>query len=314
MARATFDQRAQAMGLTPVAYKGLYSYSDRFGEIVYRNLSTMVNAATAISGETPHPTDGFISNLLGVFTKNPDDVDYKYCGYVSTIYQFIGNEVLNDSVREAINSVGIPILEENPILWRDITHMRNEIIIRNGQSVANVGDVLPVVIVNNSYDGTKAASLSFGIAMEGQSGARTIFGFSLGELKQIHVAGSNTRLSSAVSGYMEVFSRDISSMIAESFSSQLTEDTMLASLDIIEEIGGKTRREKISSILADLNPPAEEGEDPPLPSAWNVFLAIVRYSSLEPNLNIRRMLENAAESVLVIPERMYGVLRRLQSS
>jgi hypothetical protein len=313
MAREAFDQRAQAMGLTPVAYKGLYEYSDRFGQIVYRNLATMVNAAAASSDEV-HPTDGYISNLMGVFTKGPDDVDYQYCGYVSTIYQFIGNETLNENVRDAINSVGVPILEENPILWKDLTHMRNEIIIRNGQSVPQVGDVLPVVIVNNSYDGTKAASLSFGIAMNQPSVGRTVFGFSLGELKQIHIAGSNTRLSSAVSGYMQVFAQDITSMITESFSSTLTEDHMLASLDIIEEIGGKRRREKIASLLTELNPPQEEDAPPPLPSAWQIFLAITRYSSLEPNLNIRRMLENAAESVLVIPERMYGVLKQLQSS
>jgi len=57
-----------------------------------------------------------------------------------------------------------------------------------------------------------------------------------------------------------------------------------------------------------------EGEEVQLPSAWHMFLAIVRYSSFEPNINIKRMLENAAESVLVIPTRMYGVLERLQSS
>jgi hypothetical protein len=313
MSRETFDQRAVAMGLTPVAYKGLYSYSDRFGEIIYRNFSTMVSAGAGLSDEV-HPTDGFISNLMGVFTKGPEDVDYKYCGYVSSIYQFIGNETLNENVREAINSVGVPVLEENPILWRDLTNMRNEIIIRSNKSIPNVGDVLPVIIVNNSYDGTKAASLSFGIALDGPGNSKTIFGFNLGELKQVHIAGSNTRLSSAVSGYMQVFSQDIHSMISDSFSSQLSEDDMLASLDVVEEIGGKRRRERISSLLAEINTPQYEDQPQSLPSAWQIFLAIARYSSLEPNLNVRRMLENAAESVLVIPERMYGVLSRLHSS
>ena len=66
--------------------------------------------------------------------------------------------------------------------------------------------------------------------------------------------------------------------------------------------------------VASINPQPEDDGPPRLPSAWQVFLAIARYSSLEPNLNAKRLLENAAESVLVIPPRMYEVLDQLQSS
>jgi hypothetical protein len=44
-----------------------------------------------------------------------------------------------------------------------------------------------------------------------------------------------------------------------------------------------------------------------------MFLAIVRYSSMEPNLNTKRMMENVAESVLVIPERMLNVLKQINN-
>jgi hypothetical protein len=101
-------------------------------------------------------------------------------------------------------------------------------------------------------------------------------------------------------------------MISRSFSTQVSEEDMLTTLDAIEELG-KARRKEISKILAEMNPAPAEGQDPPLPTVWQVFLSIVRYSSFEPNLNIRRLLENAAERVLVIPTRMYYVLEKIQA-
>jgi hypothetical protein len=193
--------------------------------------------------------------------------------------------------------------------------MRNEIVIQSSQATRQAGDVLPVMIVNNSYNGTRAATLAFGIAIDniGTITNRTIFGFTLGEMRQVHIAASTTQLTSAVGTYMQVFTQDISDMITQSFNSQLNEDEMLAVLDVIEGIG-KKRAEKVSEILASINPQPEGDGPPRLPSAWQVFLAIARYSSLEPNLNAKRLLENAAESVLVIPPRMYEVLEQLQAS
>jgi hypothetical protein len=129
-------------------------------------------------------------------------------------------------------------------------------------------------------------------------------------MRQVHIANSNTEMASAVASYMQVFSGSILEMISNSFRSTLTEDQMLGTLDVIERIG-KKRREEISAMLGEMNVESE-GEGSPLPSAWQMFLAIVRYSSFEPNLNVKRMLENAAENVLVIPTRMYEVLERLQ--
>ena len=301
------------MGLNEtLSYKGLYSYADRYGEVIYRTLQTAI-----IPNEDStqfHPTDGFESPMIGIFTKGPEDQEYQYAGIVSQIYKFMGNDVLNERVRNSIASVGMPILEENTILWDTNCRMRNEIIIQSSKSTAQAGDVLPVMIVNNSYNGTRAATLAFGIAIDniGRQIGRTIFAFTLGEMRQVHIATSTTQLTSAVGSYMQVFAQDIADMITQSFNSQLSEDEMLGVLDVIEGIG-KNRKKKISEILAELNPPVQEGQDPPLPSAWQVFLAIARYSSLEPNLNSKRLLENAAESVLVIPPRMYGVLEQLQS-
>jgi len=303
--RTPFRERSDEMGFEPAAaYKGLYKYSDRYGEVIYRQLCTVVT-------DSMDETDGQVIPLLGIFTKPPENLGYKYCGYVSDFYQFIGNDVLNQQIRQAIQEVGMPILTENTIMAYDLTRMRNEIIIQSSQHVPAAGDILPVMIVNNSYNGTKAASVAFGIASHINNN-HAVFSFSLGEMRQVHIVNSSTEMSSVVSSYMEVFTEHITDMITESFQSQLTEQQMFATLDVIESLG-KQRRKDVSRFLQELNP-SSEGETIPLPSAWQMFLAIVRYSSFEPNLNMKRMLENAAESVLVIPTRMYEVLERLYTS
>lgn len=302
----TFTQRAQDMGLdTTLVYKGLLKYSDRHSEVIYRQLTPLSHP------EDPdeHPTDGIVVPVIGIFTKALDETDYRYVGYVSDLYKFIGNEVLNQRIRDSILATGMPIVTENTILTNNHTRMRNEIIIQNGQQVPNVGDILPVMIVNNSYDGTRAASVAFGIATQ-YNQQRIIFAFRLGEMRQVHVVSSTTNISSAINEYIGVFSENIADMISNSFSSQLSENDMLGVLDVIEESFGKKRREAVSAMLDEIQGQTENT----LPTAWQMFLAIVRYSSFEPNLNIRRLMENAAESVLVIPPRMLEVLERLQSS
>jgi hypothetical protein len=299
-----FSERAESMGLAVNEEAGLYQYSDRYGEIVYRQMVTK-------DGEW-HETDGLILPALAIFTKPEGAENYIYCGRVSDIYKFVGNDVLNQRIRDSIQDVGMAIIQENSFQNICLTRLRNEIIIRSSQNIAEVGDVFPVMIVDNSYNGTKAATISFGISTL-YAGDRIVFGFSLGEMRQVHIETSRTEMTSTISSYMEVFTENIADMISSSFQNRFTEDQMLSVMDIIEEFG-KKRREKISAILTEMQEPVEEGLTPPLPSAWQIFLAIVRYSSIEPNLNVKRLLENAAESVLVIPPRMYEVLERLQSS
>lgn len=303
-----FSERAEQMGLdVTLAERGLFTYSDRYGDLAYRQLVTMHRWE---SDDTPqHPTDAYQVPKLAIFAKGPGEEEYQHAGYVSELYKFIGNDVLNQRIREAISSVGMPILTENAIPNFQHTKLRNEIIIQSSQEVSNVGDILPVMIVNNSYDGTKAATVAFGIATN-YSNDRIIFGFSLGEMRQVHIESSTTSMSSVITSYMEVFSESIADMITQSFNSRLTEDEMLATLDVIEGMG-KKRREEVSRLLQEMMPDVVEGQPIPLPTAWQVFLAIVRYSSFEPNLNIKRLMENAAEAVLVIPPRMYEVLEQL---
>ena len=301
--REPFEQRAQDMGLNPIgAHKGLFTYEDRYSQLAYRLLYT---GNINVNEEERHPTDGNPTPLIGIYTRPTADVDFQYVGYVSDFYQFIGNDVLCQRVRESVAEVGMPIMTENTIMSWDNARMRNEIIIQSSQNHAQAGDVLPVMVVNNSYNGTRAASLAFGLAME-YNNNRTIFAFSLGEMRQVHIQSSTTEMRSAVTSYMGVFTESIADMITQSFNSRLSEDDMMALLDVIDQYGRK-RRDAISTLLEEIQP-ASAG----LPSAWQIFLAIVRYSSFEQNLNMKRLLENAAESVLVIPARMNEVLEQLQ--
>lgn len=309
-----FAERAHDMGLnTELASKGLFSYTDRYSQVIYRQAATI----DPHEDDYPHDTDGIVLPKLAIFTKPVDvqvgqEVKYQYCGMVSDLYKFIGNDTLNERIRQAITSIGMPILAENPIFNYQLTSMRNEVVIQSSQHAANVGDVLPVMIVNNSYDGTRAATVAFGITTEYRE-KKVTFAFNLGEMRQVHIENSDTSVTSAIASYMQAFSESIADMIDQSFRSTLTEDEMLATLDVIENLG-KKRREGVSKLLQEMLPDVVEGQPIPLPSAWQVFLAIVRYSSYEPNLNIKRMMENAAESVLVIPQRMYEVLEKLPVS
>ncbi len=300
-----FSERAEEMGLETTL--GGFKYSDQYSEVRYRMLLTF-----AEPGGEQHITDHYMVPYYAIFTKGASQSDdaFVYCGMVSQVYKFTGNDVLNQRVRDSILEVGMPILRENPIFSPLYTSMRNEIIIRNGVTTPEAGDILPVMVVNNTYNGTGAAKISFGISTYYNKRYVT-FAFKLGELRQVHIDSSRTSMTAATGDYIQVFTENITEMITRSFNTRLTEDMLLGTLDVVEEIG-KKRRKEISKIISEMQPPTPDGQDPPLPSAWDVFLSIVRYSSLEPNLNVKRLLENAAERVLVIPSRMYEVLENLQ--
>ena len=203
-----FIERAEDMGLDIDAEKMVYSYTDKHCHIVYRPVST-----PQYFGESKHPTDNFVLPYFAIFTANPtmdlgDPGSYMYCGKISNVYKFVGNEVLNGRIRNSVESIGIPILREHTILSYDRCQMRNEITIQNGQNVAQVGDVLPVMVVNNSYNGTRAATIAFAISTA-YSGSRYTFAFKLGELRMVHIESSSTTMTSAVDTYMGVFSENI---------------------------------------------------------------------------------------------------------
>ena len=311
-----FNERAQTMGLdVSGSYKGLFSYEDRYSKVAYRTLAAMDPLQFPDHQDEAnerHPTDGQPCPMIGIWSAEPDSNEYAYVGYVSQMYKFIGNAPLIDGVRQSLTEVGSPILTINTFTGDYLTSIREEIILQSSLSSQQTGDIHPVMIVGNSYNGQRSASVGFGISVDGgEIIGNTVFGFSLGEMKMVHVESSNTRLTSGINQYLQVFSDHIVDMIDTTFQTQLTEEQMFATLEVLEKYG-KRRVSKITEILTTLQPAPVEGQPPPLPSAWNIFLAITRYCALEPNLNIKRLLENIAESVLVVPTRMLDVLGKLE--
>jgi|WetSurSiteA1Bulk_404760.scaffolds.fasta_scaffold00271_17 hypothetical protein len=298
-----FVERANKMNLnTELDYKGLFSYKDRYGEVVYRTLTTVPWSEQF--PDPSHETDGRGLSYLAVYTKEPQQRDYVYCGIVSQIYRFIGHDVVNEMIRKAITEAGTPVVEER-FFSNYLTRMRTEFVISSAVTSPVAGDILPVIITGNSYDGNSAAKVSFGLLMN-KGGDKYSFAFKLGEMREVHIAKETTTMTANIQQYIQAFGENIVNLIGENFKLQLTEEAMLSALAVVEKIG-KKKREAVSTILSELQ--TEAGQDQP--SAWLVFLAIVRYSSFERNLNIRRLLESAAESVLVVPGNMMNVLEKL---
>lgn len=315
-----FEERAEEMGLDiSGADKGLYQYTDNYSRVVYRVLQCGLPSIDAsrindITENLNHPTDGLKTPLLGIWTApSLPESEYKYIGYVSQMYKFVGNQVVVDRVINSLQEIGNPIIQTNVILKDNLSELRQEVVLRSSLNSPHAGDINPVIIIQNSYNGTRCASVSFGISLGNGETDKVIFAFNLGEMKMIHIESSSTSLSSGLNQYLEVFNNNILELIDISFNTQLTQEQLFGTLEVIEKYG-KRKREQISSILDSLQPAAVEGQSPPLPSAWNMFLAVVRYSALEPSLNIKRLLESIAESVLVVPQRMIEVLKTLQDS
>lgn len=291
-----FKDRARDMGLDiSMANKGLYKYNDRYSEVIYRQFITGQD-------NLPHVTDALELPYLGVFIRRQDSEDFKYCGSISNYYKFIGNDVLNQSVRDSIIAINEPIFEEQANFSTKNERMRNEIVVQSPVSPQQIGDVFPIIITHNGYNGTRAAALTFGIGTRG-IGSMT-FSFSLGEIRMIHVASASTNMSIPLNDYVQCFRENITDLIQHNFNTHLEQEDFMNTLDFIEELAGKRKRNIIVSNMKNEFP---EG------SLWQMFMAITRYTSLEPNLNMRKLLENVAERVLVIPTRIEEVLTRLST-
>jgi len=300
--RPSFGDRAVDMGLAVLA-PGSYYYRDQFSEIAYKNLKTLGDSGIVDDEEISH---------LGIFTKGlEDDAEWKYQNFISDSYKFLGNATLIDQIKESLVSVGNAELTERNFITPNLTKIRHEIIINNPSVVPGVGTVSPMMNISNSYDGTGASLIVFGMHIaESDVIASSFCTEKFGKIKQIHLTGSSTELEAAFGEYVTIFGDNIVNMITENFNNQITEADMMKVLDIIETKAGKKRREMISNELPVTDPDAEA---PTTPTPWNMtswqlFLTLTRFTSVETNLNSKKIMENIAERVLVVPEQMINAL------
>ena len=288
----TFPERAESMGLR-VLENECFRYDDQIGSVVYKHLQSKDHV------DVP---------LYAVFTKPPvvEDDEFAYAGFVSSLYQFEGNEVMNQKIRTSISEVKIPIFREFVYTNPNRTRMSNEILVQNNTNIPKVGDVYPQVIVKNTYDGSGAREFLFGFSIiEGTN--RMGFGFQskIGSFRQVHNIHSRTSFSTPISKYVEFFTGNILQIIDANFKTEVTEDALLSVFDMLEDIG-KKRRNDVSTYLGEMS--KESGGKV---NTWNLFLAITYFSTIERNVNIKTLLNDNAEKVLVIPIEIQNVLKTL---
>ncbi len=297
-----FSERAEAMGLTVMPGR-TYHYADRFSEIAYKHVKTYNDGSGIVDDlEIPH---------LAIFTKGLEaDSTWIYQNYISDSYQFIGNDAVISQIRDSIAAIGNPEIQEKTLMAVNLTEIRHELIIVNGTDIPQVGSILPMMNVSNTYNGTGASTILFGMAIvEADNTVSSISSDKFGKIKQIHLNGATTELSAALGGYVTILNDNIQEVISTNFERQVSIEEMLALLDKIETKVGKKRREVIATSLPN-------NEDPAAVTAWNLnswdlFLALTRFTSVEKNINSKKILESVVESVLVLPGQMVEALKTI---
>ena len=293
----TFGDRAVNMGLSVLSGQSYY-YSDAFSEIMYKNVKPVDETEVP---NIPH---------LAIFTKGiEEDADWNYQNFISDSYKFLGNATLIDQIKESIGSIGDADLVEKTFMSSDLCKIRHEIIIQNANVVPDIGTVYPMMNITNTYNGSGASTITFGMHIAESDELMSSFCTEkFGKIKQIHLAGASTELSAAFGEYVTIFGNNIVDLITENFTNTLEYADMTKILDIIEAKAGKKRKELISGGL----PVTAEGEERPADwslTSWQLFLALTRFTSVEDNLNSKKILEDIAERVLIVPAQMIESLK-----
>lgn len=294
MTNSSFAERASQMGLISVG-NDIFRYDDAIGSVIYKHLQTKDNE------DVP---------LYAIYTKPPvDNLNFTYVGTVSDLYQFEGNEVMNNKIRESISEIGTPIFREYVFLNPARTRMSNEIVIQHKTNVPKIGDIYPQVVVKNTYDGSGAREFMFGFTILEKNTRLLGFGFQnkISKMRQVHNIHSKTSFSSPIEKYIEFFSNNILDIVDVNFKVEIEEDHLLRVFDLIEDVG-KKRRNEVSTYIAEVSK-----ETNGKVNAWTLFLAITFFSTIEKNVNIKSLLNNIAESVLVIPVEIQEVLKVLNN-
>jgi len=289
----SFANRAEQMNLRDIGNEG-FQYDDNIGSVIYKHL---------------HTKDLVDVPLYAIFTRPPvENIDFTYAGYVSDSYQFEGNDIMNQKIKESIAEVGTPVFREYVYLNPQRTRMSNEIIIQHSENIPQIGDVYPQIVVKNTYDGSGAREFLFGFTVLEENSKVLGFGFQnkIGKIRQVHNMYAKTLFSTPINKYIDFFSENILTIIQTNFNTEISEDHLLSVFDMIEKVG-KKRRIDISSYIADLTK-----ETNGKINAWNLFVAITRFSSIQKNVNIKTLLDGIAERVLVIPVQIQEVIKTLE--
>lgn len=299
-----FFSEAEAKGLKQ-APNGTYIYGDQYSTVAYRRTYTQDGTELPYLAVFTGPSLGDTNKVAGPIDFLPA---LDHVNIVSHIYSFEGNDIFNETVRSAVRESKNPIIQEFTYISGSRSVMRNEIVISNGAKIQEVGDILPIIVVGNSYDGSKAKTMSFGLTM-GDNNNRKSFCFSskvLGSMRQVHKTFAQSTMSSTIGRYVSKFPQTITQLLAANFSNPISDEDIMNSLELVERMSGKKRRDMISAYLVDL---AKENEKKLPITSWQMFLTICKFSTEERNINAKKIMEDIAESCLVLPTDMIKALR-----
>ena len=289
-----FLDKYKDMGLTLEAPNS-FAYKDNYSSVRYEKLKTCDNEI-----EVP---------ALSIWTMGNGEADmYKFQGIVSMFYNFIGNENANNIIRQSISEIKAPIFREYTTLNAPrYTTMHNDILIQNQNNISEIGDVYPHVTIRNSYDGKSGIEIAFGLTvLQNNSNLRNSISFRhiMNCFKQIHSQHAKTTLTSAVGGFVNVVSSNILDFVKQNFETKIIDDALLATLDMVEQIGER-RRKNISDVITEIT------KDKKYVTCWDLFLAITRFSTVEKNLNAKILLEDIVERTLVVPVQMLEMMKKI---
>lgn len=295
-----FDERIEEMKLQKRG-NGLFYYEDEFGKVAYRTLHTKKDDATVEDVASDYQVPA-----IALFTKHPTmEGPFEYRGILSNFYKFVGNSVALSKIVESITQAGTFVADRKVLINPIFTQMYAQILLRNPKTVPQVGDIFPQLTIRNSYDGTLQQKMAFGISMQLNSRVLSCnFRDSLGQISQKHHESAKT-VSVGIGKFVDVFTGGIDDLVSSNMNNQMTYESVSLTLDAIDKIGAK-RKDDIQKLIDGYNATLKTLDKPI--TSWDIFLAILKYTGLEQNINAKVLLENIAERVLIFPTSMMNVL------
>ena len=287
MTELPLEERLQTMGLTPVPPHS-FRYVDDFSQVEYRKTYTYVSEVE------PDQLDD--SPVLSIFTRLNDTKSWEFVGMVSTSYRFVGNGTLINRIKQMVQSSNT-IFEEKHLMHQNYCGMQYSIVISNVTNDSRVGLIYPKVVIENSYNGSSCERIHFGIAMNDRSFQFNKFGI----LKQIHSQGSNTYAQGVIQNYIQVFGSSIGEFVTTNMEKQISTDTIMKTMDLLDQVGKKRKLEISSALNAQSNDMTF--------TAWDLFTVLAKFSAAERNINVQKFMNNIIERNIAIPSQMMELFR-----
>jgi len=272
-----------------------YYYSDRFGKVLFKTVETKGTEGLYFSRK--------ILPFFAIFTGPPDDDrngDFYFIGEASKHYRFVGNEKLINDTLEMLDVSNLNVQVQTQEIDYKYSTLFYNIALSNPSNIAEIGDVFPVLTIKNSYNKTIKESISYGFGMYNEGRFYSYTSSKLfGQFSRRHMNNSLTREKNFILDGVEKLVDDIPFVCSEMANFTVNQDEIIAIIETVEALG-KKRHEALVSLVQSFN----ENNI----SVWKIFIAILKFISVEKNFNARRVLENIAEKIIILPTKISNAI------